>query len=152
MSISAARRRIQATAQESIAPRKILFGIGFVVLVLGYLVHSEVELPKFALALGGGIGLLGLFFIGMRRLDIPLYVMVAYLPFSKMLTGDFGGIMTALNLTNLLLIVIFMSWGANTAIEGRVRLEPHALHVPILLFVGWVLVSCGYHISRLGPE
>ena len=153
MGAFAVRRRHRAAAiEEAPLPRKLLMGLLFMALVMGYLVLSERELPRSFLLVGAGVGFLILFMTGMQRTDIPLYVLVAYLPFSKMLAGDFGGVMTAFNLTNLLLVLVVMSWAANPGKEGRLKLEPHALHVPIFFMVGWAVVSFTYHEGRLGLD
>ena len=146
------RRPSVAVVEEAPLPRKLLMGLLFMALVFGYLIISETELPSQFLLFGAGLAFLLLFMVGMRRTDIPLYVLVAYLPFSKMLAGDFSGFMTAFNLTNLLLVLVVMSWAANPGREGRLKLEPHALHAPIFLMVLWAIISFGYHEGRLGIE
>ena len=139
MGLFAIRRRSQAQTDERPLSRGTLVGLGAMIGVLGLLVHTNVEVPPLAILSVGTIGVLALLASGLRRPDLPLYVMVAYLPFSKLLTGDFGGIMTALNLTNLLLVVLVVSWFASASTEGAPRFEPNALHVPIFLYAGWGL-------------
>lgn len=134
------RRRLLPEHDTPIS-RGLLMGMLVLVGVLGYLVHSETELQSWVLLGGGAVGGLALLLAALQRPDLPLYVMVIYLPFSKLLTGDFGGIMMALNLTNLLLMVIVVSWFASSASEGMPRFEPNILHLPVLLFALWGLLS-----------
>ncbi len=136
--------------QEDRVPLKLLAAMFAVIAALGYIVTKDIELPTAAIVGGGIAGLLILLLVGIRRPDIPLYAMVAYLPFSKLLVGDFGGLMMALNLTNLLLVVILLSWFLNAATEGRILFEPHILHLPVFLLTGWALCSFWFTYSQTG--
>lgn len=145
--------RRSKTAAQPAPPvsRKLLAGFMFVVLILGYLTMTEREFPTLVIAAISMLGLVGLFALGMKRPEIPLYVMVAYLPFSKLLAGDFGGLAVGLNLTNLLVIIILMCFIANASTEGQLRWEGHALHVPIICYTVWVLVSVIIACGAYGP-
>jgi O-antigen ligase len=144
-------RRRAAANPDAPASRGLIITMLGVILALGYVVTAEVEIPSIVLGAVGMIAMAGLLMAGLRRPELPIYVMVAYLPFSKLLTGDFGGIMTALNLTNILLVTIMVCWFANTATEGKAFFEPHALHVPVLLLTGWMFVSYGHEVIDSGP-
>lgn len=152
-----ARRRGAAsggedTRDDARVPRGLLMWMLVIIGLLGYIVTKDVNIPGVALATFGGIALAILFFVGLKRPDVPLYVMVAYLPFSKILTGDFGGIMTALNLTNLLLVVILITWFVNTAGARQSFFEPHFVHLPVTLMMLWGIFSFFYAGSRMGNE
>lgn len=146
-------RRARTTALPTVPPvsRKLFVGFMFVVLILAYLTMTEREFPTMVIAAISMLGLVGLFALGMKRPEIPLYVMVAYLPFSKLLAGDFGGLAVGLNLTNLLVVIILMCYVANAATEGKLRWEGHSLHVPIICYAVWVLVSLIIACGAYGP-
>jgi O-antigen ligase len=136
-----ARRKIIGQGTDAPLSRGLIIGMLGLIAVLGYVVQAEVELPPWILGLVGAGGLLALLFIGLGRPDVPVYVLVAYVPFSKLLTGDFGGIMTALNLTNLLLAIVLITWFAAGTTRGSRFFEPHPLHVPVGLFAFWGVLS-----------
>ena len=137
------RRSTSLTAAAEVAPvpRGLILAMLFVMGVLGFLAQTDRQIPSLIIALCSIAGVMGLFLTSLRRPELPIYVMVAYLPFSKVLIGDFGGIMAALNLTNLLIVVLFVSWWTSSHAERRPLFEPHMLHLPIVLLVGWVLIS-----------
>jgi O-antigen ligase len=145
MSTLAARRG--ATAQPPVISKGLLFGLMCLLLFLGYVMHTETQLPGPLIAFGGIVGLMALFVVSLRRVDIPLYIMAIYLPFSKQLAGDFGGAISAVNLTNMLFLVILISAFANGPREGGLRFERHILHLPIILLVGWGIVTFTYWSS-----
>ncbi|MBI4341848.1 MAG: O-antigen ligase family protein [Candidatus Omnitrophica bacterium] len=137
-------RRNTAAVQPPALSKGLLFGLMCLLLFLGYVMHTETQLPGPLIALGGIAGLMALFIVGLRRLDLPLYIMVIYLPFSKQLAGDFGGIISAVNLTNMLFLVILISAFSNRPREGELHFERHILHLPILLLVAWGTVTFLY--------
>jgi O-antigen ligase len=140
-----------ATARDD-APlsRRVLGMMLLVVAALGYIITSESEIPRAVLISAGALGLLGLFLVGLGRPEIPLYLMVAYLPFSKQLAGDFGGFMTAFNLTNLLLIIILFGWLSGTSTGQQPAFEGHAMHLPVFLIMLWGFASMWATVGRIG--
>jgi len=110
--------------------------IGF----LAYIVHKDVALPK---PVFWGGALLGGLFLFVQSLSSPVAafsVMVCYLPFSKVLVGDFGGAFKALNLTNILMVLVLIGMAARLG-QGRRLFERNALNVPILLYALWAMLS-----------
>ncbi len=79
-----------------------------VVSFFAILVVKEVTLPRMVMLAFGSIGLLGLFFAGFQDPAIPLYMLVAYMPFSRVLVGNFGTSATALNFTNILMVWVLI--------------------------------------------
>jgi O-antigen ligase len=118
--------------------------------VLGLVLRTDVEIPSLVLAAVGGLGLVALAFWSLFRPETALYVLAAYLPFSKLLPGDFGGVMTALNLTNLLFLLVFATWLFSSLSRGHPLLEFHPLHIPVLLYATWGCFAYLWH--ALGPE
>ena len=117
---------------------------------LGLVLRSGVEIPGVVIATVGGMGLVGLMLSSLFRPEMALYALAAYIPFSKLLPGDFGGTMTALNLTNLLFVVVIASWFFSCLTRGQPFLEFHPLHVAVLLFATWG--SFSYAWLALGPD
>ena len=82
-----------------------------------------------------------------RKPELGFYALVAYIPFRKVLVGDFGLGIPGLNFTNLL-----MAWLALTCLlayraNRRVWLETTPLHVVLLLFMAlymFALVRAGW--------
>lgn len=91
----------------------------FMICVLGFIVSKDVSIPSWVTI---GIGVMAtfvLFVVGFQKPEIPFYVLVSYLPFNKVLSGTFGGFMTALNLTNILIILCVTCWLFNALIQKK---------------------------------
>lgn len=110
---------------------------------LGFIVIQEVHIPKFmivGMALVAGVYLL---VKGVSKPEMVTYALVAYMPFSKELAGDFGGLAMAFNFTNLFLGFLLWAW-----ISGKYQMqEPKwistPLNLPIFLFLllGFVSIA-----------
>lgn len=129
---------------------KVLVFMTLVIGSLGYLVTSEAQLSPLILGLFGGMALLGLFLVGFSKPEVPLYLFTAYIPFSKQLAGDFGGLMTAFNLTNLFFVMLFFGWLTGSATRKKAGFEGNAMHAPIFLITVWGLVSFFVTGARIG--
>ena len=156
MGFFAARRRKDngkaTTIGEKPLSKGLIFGLLVMVLFLGYLTETDRVIPTAVIGGFAVCGLLIMMFASFQQPAIPIYAMVAYLPFSKILAGDFGGVMTALNLTNLLMVVLFVSWMVNTGTERRAFFEPNIMHLPIGLMAAWAVISFQYAGFRYGME
>jgi len=104
-------------------------------LCFGYIVLKDLELPQWLLVGGAFFAALVLFAKGLSRPHIVTYVLVAYLPFSKELVGDFGGLATAFNLTNLLMGFILIVWMTGQFAQDEPLWLPTSLNLPIFLFM-----------------
>src|SRR3990167_5729228 len=121
----------------------LIMAIGF----FGVLVMKEVSLPSSVVLAFGVLGLFALLAVGLQSPEIPLYVLVAYLPFSKVLVGDFGTQATALNLTNILCLWLFAAHVLRQMAKGqpifagtplnRIVLAFALLGAAALLRAGW---------------
>ncbi|MFH1245699.1 MAG: O-antigen ligase family protein [Candidatus Omnitrophota bacterium] len=107
----------------------------FLILIFAVIVEKNIELPRFILYSAGGLGLFWLFLNSVSNPRIVLYVLTAYLPFSKILGGDFGGFMTAFNLTNILTIMAFLAWFSSALLKNRKFYTRTTLDVPLLIFM-----------------
>lgn len=141
----------EAAAASPGLPRKVIAAFLFMVLGLGYLTVTDREFPSLVISAISLLGVVVIFGMGMRKPEIPLYALVAYLPFSKFLTGDFGGLAMGLNATNILIAVTLMCFVAHSATEGKLHWEGHGLHVPVILYALWAVVSTVIACNAYGP-
>lgn len=79
----------------------ILVGVVF----LAWIITEDVGIPSWLIISTSIIVSFFIFFFGFKKPEIPFYFLVAYMPFNKILSGSFGGFMTALNLTNILIFI-----------------------------------------------
>ncbi len=136
------RRRPASILEEDrpLSMHLILVMLG-VIGVLGYVVLSEAHIPSYVLGLGCVLGGTALFFVSQVRPEITLYLLAAYLPFSKQLAGDFGGLMTALNLTNIFLVIVIWNWFVSAGSSRGSMFEPNRMHLPVVFMALWSFFS-----------
>ncbi len=108
-------------------------------LAFSFIITKEIMIPSWIITICIIIGGITLFTMGINQPQIITYVLVAYLPFSKVLAGDFGGAAMALNLTNLLMLFIFLVWMTGKFAEGEPLFLDSPLNFPIGLFT---LLGC----------
>ncbi len=84
--------------------------IGAIICFFAYIVTKEVSLPKEVLVMIGGLGFLSLFMVGLQSPLVPFYVLVAYVPFSRVMVGHMGVDATAFNTTNFLMVWVFFGY------------------------------------------
>lgn len=107
--------------------RTALLVTAFFACLLGFVVVKEIEMPQWVLITAIVTGSLVLLIKSLSQPELVTYALVAYLPFSRELAGDFAGAGTALNLTNVLLVFITLVW-----ISGRyAKDEPLWLKTPV---------------------
>lgn len=104
--------------------------IGF----FGWMVMKEITLPSGLMAAFAALGLLGLFMASVQRPELSFYVLVAYLPFSRLLVGDFGTEAYAFNLTNVLTAWVFGAYALHRASRGQPLFQTAPMNVIVLLF------------------
>ncbi|MBI4387597.1 MAG: O-antigen ligase family protein [Candidatus Omnitrophica bacterium] len=108
---------------------------------LAYIITKEVEIPTMVMvAVGLAIGVF-LLVKGLSKPAVVTYVLVAYLPFSKELAGDFGGLATAFNFTNILMGFVMLVWLSGRFSAGEPLWLSSRLNVPIYLFLFAGLIS-----------
>lgn len=115
---------------------KITLILFFILLFFfAYLVAKEISLPDWLILFLGIVGTGILFLKCLSKPEFGLYVLAVYIPFSKILVGDFGGIMRALNLTNILVICILIGWFFKSRTTGQPFWEKSSLNLLIYLFI-----------------
>ena len=116
-----------------------IFLMAVLILAFSYIIIKDVVLPAWVLASAVVVGGGALLAVSLNRPQVVTYLLVAYLPFSKVLVGDFGGLATAFNFTNLLMGFIFLVWMTGRYSEGEPIWLRTSLNLPILLFT---LMGC----------
>ena len=118
--------------QAGIDPR-----IWWMVMAIGFfavLVLKEIQLPSPVILGFGAVGLFGLLMTGLQDPVLPFYVLVAYMPFSRVLVGDFGTQATALNMTNILMILVFIGYIINRISSRKPISDRAPMNKVVLLF------------------
>ena len=131
---------VATTIDRRVWPMIMLIGLMSVLLV------KEISLPSPVILLCALVGLLGLLMTGLQHPELPFYVLVAYLPFSRVFVGDFGTEAFALNLTNILTIWALGTYWLNRLSRGQPLGQGTPLNVAIgafALFGGLSLVLAG---------
>ncbi|MBI4430614.1 MAG: O-antigen ligase family protein [Candidatus Omnitrophica bacterium] len=142
----------QAEAQPKQGAGAFIFSI-IIATTLGYIITKEVYIPTWIMAIGIAAGGIVLFLRGISHPEMVTYVLVAYLPFSSELAGDFGGLATAFNLTNILLIFVILVWMTGRyAVDEPIWIK-NSINPPLILFllIGFIAVLRGsyYGSGRL---
>jgi len=101
--------------------------------------YRHVFLPSLfilGIALLGGVWCLRM---AVQKVEKLLFIFLLYIPFQKVLPGDFGGAAKALNFTNVLLILLFVGWlvrpRADDEDAGRSRNRWTAQGIAIFAFL-----------------
>lgn len=124
------------------------------------IVVKEIALPSVVVTAFGAMGLLGLFMMGIQYPEMPFYVLVAYVPFSKILTGDFGTQAFALNMTNILTVWALVAYVLKRGAQGQALFSGTPLNRVVLLFcflgafsliMAGFQYGSGYFLSFLTP-
>ena len=113
--------------------RRVWMLVGLVCL-FAVLIMKEVSLPRPVVLSIGVVGLFALLVVGLQSPEVPLYILVAYLPFSRMLVGDFGTGAVALNLTNILTLWVFAAYAMRQAGQGKPLFQGTPLNRAIMFF------------------
>lgn len=111
----------------------ILF-ISGLALSFAFLILKDIHLPS-SLVLGLGIlGIFILFLLSLKNLEFVFYIMLAYLPFNKELSGDFGGFLTGFNLTNIFIFILLFGLMVSSAFRKRKPYQRTSLDIPVMIF------------------
>ena len=112
-----------------------------VVCFFGILVIKEVSLPHGVMIVLGLVGLFALLVMGIQSPELPLYVLVAYLPFSRLLSGSFGTHAYAFNMTNILTAWVLIAYVLSRLSSGQSLFQGTPFNRVVWLFCGLGTVS-----------
>lgn len=143
---NSASRTVRSSSEESQKPEKkiskvAIFFMSCMALGLGYIILKEVSLPPWVMAIGAIGGGITILILGVSRPEVITYVLIAYLPFSKVLDGNFGGAAMALNLTNILMIFIILAWITGKYADGEPLWRSTPMNFAIIAFALLGLLS-----------
>lgn len=127
--------------QHKPTKKSTLFVMGFVACVLAYIITKNVTLSPFILVSISMLAGVLLLFGGFLNPQIVTYALVAYLPFSKELAGDFGGLAMAFNFTNVLMGFLIIIWLTGKFSQDEPLWLSSSLNLPVILFMGLGLIS-----------
>jgi len=133
-----------ADGEHKTEPRAIIYAllIGAILFFAAIeMPYRPIHIPQPALIALGLCSTLLIVFLAFEHYVIAIILLVAYLPFSGILAGDFGGFLFAFNLTNILLIVTIVGWIARGSLRGESIYSPTAMDLPLLLFCLWYTIS-----------
>lgn len=134
--------------------------IGLIIVIFAIIIEKEIELPAVILFLIGFFSLAFIFSKTLNKPEVILYALVTYLPFSKVLVGDFGGVMTALNLTNILTIIAIIAWVISSFVQNRRFYRRTSLDILLFIFIlfgclslvkGTIYFGSNYFIEYIIP-
>lgn len=103
--------------------------------------YRTINIPQEVLIPLGLFTLIAIVYIALENHDLILLILVSYLPFSKVLAGDFGGFMTGFNLTNILGGVVIVGWLAKRSIREESFYKYSPADVPMFLYCFLVTLS-----------
>ncbi|RJP28762.1 MAG: O-antigen ligase family protein [Candidatus Omnitrophota bacterium] len=106
-----------------------------VVIFFGIIVQADFEIPRAILYPFFILAFFLLLSKGFKKPEICIYALVTYVPFSKILVGDFGGMMTALNFTNILTIIMIVTWIFGNVSQNKKVYTRTSLDIPLLIFI-----------------
>ena len=115
----------------------VIFAI--IVACFAFIIMKDIDISSGVVLVIGVFSFAVLLFASVNRPDMILYALVAYLPFSKILVGDFGGLATALNFTNILAIFALLVWVTTSLTKNQRFYTRTSLDIPLLIFM---LLGC----------
>ncbi|MBL7069005.1 MAG: O-antigen ligase family protein [Candidatus Omnitrophica bacterium] len=124
---------------EARGRRWLCFAAIIITIFFAFIVEFNVELPPSLLYSLSVLALVFLIFKSSSKPAIAIYALAIYIPFSRILVGDFGGNVTALNFTNVLTIIAILGWVINAALTNQRFYTRTSLDIPLLVFM---LLGC----------
>ncbi len=116
--------------------------VGFVLFMAALeLPYRQVHLPRDVLIVIAVIALFVILFITLEHHFISLLILAAYLPFSKILAGDFEKFMIGFNLTNQFTAIVVGGWLAQSAFHHRRLYYSSPPDIPVFFFSFLALLS-----------
>ncbi|HCD38283.1 MAG TPA: hypothetical protein DEQ77_06130 [Candidatus Omnitrophica bacterium] len=108
---------------------------------MAFIIAKDVPIPTVIMLPVGGVGLLALGLGSFFNPELSLLILVAYVPFSKILIGRFDAQITGLNLTNVLIFIVTLGWLANCYNTRKKIFTKSSLNLVVLLFCLWGFFS-----------
>jgi len=113
----------------------------FVVVLFGVIVQKHISLPQSVIRPIGVLVMMFIFYSAFYKPLISFLTLIAYLPFSKILVGDFGTQTTGFNLTNVLMLIVIIGWFSRTLLQQESFFKKSSLNFPVCAFIMWGILS-----------
>ncbi|MFZ5801311.1 MAG: O-antigen ligase family protein [Candidatus Omnitrophota bacterium] len=130
----------------------LYLAVGIIVLAFAYLITKDVRLNPVLTRTVAGMALASLFFISFAKPDLTFYILVAYLPFNKILTGKLTAETAGITITNILIFFCLIAWAQKAAQRKERLFTKAALNLPIIIFIGFGVASLFRGTSFFGTD
>lgn len=111
------------------------------ILYMGAVHTYGLSIPRPVLLVVAAAVLGAVFLNSLRDPTVALLALAAYIPFSRVYPGNFGGEITALNLTNVLTGIAILAWLVAAKQRGTPLFPRAPLSLPVWLFVILSLIA-----------
>ncbi len=111
--------------------------------------YRHIHLPQVFIA---GIALIGGLWclkIALEDVELLLFVFLLYIPFQKVLPGDFGGLAKAVNFTNIFMMLLALGWLSRIAAQQAWTSQRTSL-IGLIMFVFLAMTSVSMAAAALG--
>lgn len=148
------------TACRGLKYRKSLLAVQAANLIFVLIGYKHLSMPVLTMFVMGAVGIPLIIYSVMYDTNVSLLIATVYLPYNLLLPGTFGGILKALNVTNIILIalVIALFIGKNKAAASAQRRNPAVILVILFMAIsifsfiqGGLLFRSGYYGSIIFP-
>lgn len=103
--------------------------------------YRAIHIPKEILVPIGVVSLTIILMLAFENFHLIALILVGYMPFSRILPGDFGNFMMAFNMTNILIAVVVVGMLVKSSLRREHLYERSPLDIPLLLFCGLASIS-----------
>ena len=142
--------RLGIIDQPVLNNRFFYFVVSFFIILQAIVVYFNIESRMFIALCYFSIAIL--LFFSLNKPELPIFAITLYVPFSKIIVGN---IATAVNFTNVLLLMVLFSWFISHESREERFIIKTPLNFPLLLFalLGFVsLIQGSYHLANIGGE
>ncbi len=115
--------------------------IGVIILMFAYLIEKNISLPPLITRTIAALGLCVLFFVSFIRPDWVFYILVAYLPFNKILVGKLASNITGINITNIITFFVIIAWLVKSYRDKNRIFTRTPLNIPIIIFMCFGVIA-----------
>ena len=122
--------------QPVLSNRFFYFIVSFFILLQAIVVYFNIESRMFIAFCYFSIAIL--FFFSLNKPELPIFAITLYVPFSKIIVGD---LTTAVNFTNVLLLMVLFSWFISHESREERFLLRTPLNFPLFLFALLGIIS-----------
>ncbi|MFH0910504.1 MAG: O-antigen ligase family protein [Planctomycetota bacterium] len=134
------RPLLGAEERKPVSLYPIMVGLVFFFMAIE-LPYRSIHIPQPIMIALGILSFFTIVVLAFENFFLVMLLLVSYLPFSSLLPGDFGGFLTAFNLTNILTVVVLVGWLARRAFRDEPFYRPTRADALLGLFCALASVS-----------